>query len=306
MNQVTIFNPSANVPAHLQGAVLSDLAKSLAGSGGGFGKRISIKGGVFRLYDAGKEIAKIDDRHLDVVVVAAAPKISRQFYAEKFKEGESVAPVCWSAEGDVPDASIKAPQHANCADCPQNIKGSGENDSRACRFNQRLAVVLANDIGGNVLQIQLPAQSIFGKGEGENRPLQAFARFLAAQKIGPDMVVTRLRFDTDAAVPKLFFSATRWLTEDEYAKVQEQGKTDDAHAAVIMTVYEMDNTPAAAPLAGTPLNGATAPAQQATPPVSEKAAKEPTKRAKAEPAPATPKKALNQLVSDWLDDGEEA
>jgi hypothetical protein len=305
MNQVAVFNPSANVPAHLRGNALSELAKSLAGGGGGFSKRVSIKGGVFRLYDAGKEIAKIDDRHLDVVVVAAAPKVSRQYYAEKYKEGETLAPTCWSADGDLPDSTIAAPQSANCANCPQNVKGSGENDSRACRYNQRLAIVLANDIGGNVLQLQLPAQSIFGKGEGENRPLQAYARFLAAQKIGPDMVVTRLRFDTDAAVPKLFFSATRWLTEDEYAKVQTQGKTDDAQAAVTMSPFDVDNKPAA-PLVGKPLQPAVAPTQQeAAPPVSEKAAKEPTKRGKPEAAPATPKKALGALVSEWLDDETE-
>jgi hypothetical protein len=35
--------------------------------GNSFGKRISIKGGVFRLLASGKEIAAIDERYLDVV-----------------------------------------------------------------------------------------------------------------------------------------------------------------------------------------------------------------------------------------------
>jgi hypothetical protein len=307
MNQVAVFNPASSVPAHLRGAALSDLSKHLAGGSAGFGKRVSIRGGVFRLYDAGKEIAKIDDRHLDVVVVAAAPKIARQYYAGTYVEGESSAPACWSADGELPDASVKAPQCENCMACPQNVKGSShDGKSRACRFNQRLAIVLANDIGGNVLQLQLPAQSIFGKGEGENRPLQAFAKFLLANKISPDMVVTRLRFDTDAATPKLFFSATRWLTEQEYALVQSQSKSDDAQAAITMSPSEVDSAPAAPALEGKPLNGAVAPEQHSTPPVSEKAAdKAPSKRAKPEVAPATPKKALNQLVKEWLDDENE-
>ena len=70
-----------------------------------------------------------------------------------------------------------------------------------------------------------------------------------------------------------------------------------------MTIH---STPHAAPLAGKPLQQPVATAQQeATPPVSEKATKEPTKRAKPETAPATPKKALGALVSEWLDDEAE-
>jgi hypothetical protein len=60
---------------------LSDtLAKALTGGSVGT-KRISIKGGVFRLVAGGKEIAAIDDRHLEVIIVKAAPKVSRIFYA---------------------------------------------------------------------------------------------------------------------------------------------------------------------------------------------------------------------------------
>jgi len=48
---------------------------------------------------------------------------------------------------------------------------------------------------GDVLQLTLPAKSIFGKEEGDNRPLQAYARFLLAQTpnpVDPSEVVTRL------------------------------------------------------------------------------------------------------------------
>ena len=300
MNDVVAFNP-AQVPAFAKQGVVSDLAKSLAGSGQA-GKRISIKGGVFRLYDAGKEIAKIDERYLDVAICAAAPKIGRTYYEGKYVEGESKAPDCWSADGEKPDASIADPQHSNCADCPQNIKGSGDNDTRACRFSQRLAVVLANDIDGSVMQLQLPAQSIFGKGDGDSRPLQSYARFLATQKISPDMVVTRLRFDTDSPSPKLFFSAQRWLTEDEYAKVGEQGKSEDAINAITMTVFQTDGgekKEEPLKLQGKPPVGKPAASKpKATEP--EEDAPAPAKRAKAEPAPVVaPKAALDELVNAW-------
>ena len=239
MSNVVAFNP-AQVPAFAKTGELSALAKSLAGGGGQAGKRISIKGGVFRLISDGKEVAQIEDRYLDVVIVAAASKISRTFYGEAYDPENPAPPACWSADGEKPDASVKEPQHVNCAGCPQNIKGSGNGESRACRFSQRLAVVLANDVEGDVLQLTLPATSVFGKEEGDNRPLQAYARWLAAQSVGPDMVVTRMKFDTKAQSPKLFFKPMRWLTDDEHEACSKKGQSADAIKAITMTVAQVD------------------------------------------------------------------
>ena len=236
MGEIAKFNP-AQTPAFARKGELSTLAKSLAGGGvGGGGKRISIKGGVFRLMADGKEITSIDDRHLDVVIVNAASKISRTYYEGTYEEGVSKAPDCWSANGDKPDATADNPQASDCASCPMNVKGSGQGESKACRFSQRLAVVLANDIGGDVMQLTLAATSIFGKEEGDKRPLQAYARYLAAQNISPETLVTRLRFDTKAAVPKLFFQPVRWLEDDEFEIVAEKGQSASAKQAVTMTV----------------------------------------------------------------------
>jgi len=236
MGELASFNPN-QTPAFARKGELSTLAKSLTGGAGGGGvKRISIKGGVFRLMADGKEITSIDDRHLDVVIVNAAPKISRTFYAGQYVEGETKGPDCWSANGEKPDPSVEEPQASDCASCPMNVKGSGQGDSKACRFSQRLAVVLANDIQGDVMQLTLAATSIFGKEEGDKRPLQAYARYLAAQNINPETLVTRLRFDTKAAVPKMFFQPVRWLEDDEYAIAVEKGSSTEAKNAVTMTV----------------------------------------------------------------------
>ena len=236
MGDLASFNPN-QTPAFARKGELSALAKSLTGgTGGGSTKRISIKGGVFRLMADGKEITSIDDRHLDVVIVNAAPKISRTFYAGQYVEGETKGPDCWSADGETPDASIEEPQASNCASCPMNVKGSGQGESKACRFSQRLAVVLANDVQGDVMQLTLAATSIFGKEEGDKRPLQAYARYLAAQNINPETLVTRLRFDTKAAVPKLFFQPVRWLEDDEYAVSIKKGASTEAKMAVTMSV----------------------------------------------------------------------
>lgn len=242
MSEVTIFD-QAKVPAFAKRRTgLSPMMKSLAGGGGGSsGKRVSIKGGVFRLISEGKEVASIEDRYLDIVIVNAAPDVSRVLYLSKFDPANPAPPDCWSNDGKTPDKSISNPQARSCADCPQNIAGSGNGSSRACKYNQRLAVVLANDIGGDVLQLTLPSTSIFGKEDGDQRPLGAYARWLRAQDVDIGEVVTRMRFDTKSESPKLFFKATRWLEENEFEIAQEKGKTPEAKAAITMTVAKMDN-----------------------------------------------------------------
>ena len=248
-----MFNPS-NVPAFAKNAELSATTLALAGNvnaGSGM-KRVSIKGGVFRLLASGKEIASIEDRHLDVIIVKAAPKVSRIFYAGGYdKDAAAAAPDCTSADGEKPDAGVKNKQSSSCTTCPQNIAGSGNGQSRACRYQQRLAVVLANNPDGDVLQVTLPATSIFGKEDGDKRPLQAYARYMAAQTppVNLDAIVTRMKFDTKAESPKLFFSPMRWLTDDEYESAVEQSKSKDAEKAVAVTPASADGVVAPAPLA---------------------------------------------------------
>jgi hypothetical protein len=266
-------------PSFATKGVLSATALALAG-GASSSKRVSIRGGVFRLVHAGKEITSIEDRFLDVVIVAAAPTVSRTMYDGAYDETVSAPPVCWSADGNTPDATVKNKPASNCAQCPNNVKGSGTGDSRACRYSQRLAVVLANDVDGDVLQLTLPATSIFGKAEGDNRPLQEYARFMSAQGNDVSMLVTRMRFDTGAAVPKLFFKPMRWLTEDEYASTSAKATSPEALQAVTFTVFQQDaGTPAAAPVAK------AKPVPVVADEDDEPAAPPPKAKAKAKPVP---------------------
>lgn len=326
MSNITLFN-SSDVPAFARNNELSDTAKALTGGGAGAStKRISIKGGVFRLMAGGKEITSIDDRHLDVVIVRAAPKVSRIFYAGAYDPDKIVRPDCWSNDGEKPDTSVKTPQHHSCMGCPQNEAGSGNGNTRACRFQQRLAVVLANDMEGSVLQLTLPATSVFGKEDGDKRPLQAFARFLAAQTppVNPEQIVTRMKFDTKAESPKLFFQPVRWLTDDEYPTAVAQGESEDAKQAVTQTVAQADGVKAA-PMAipGSAPKAAAKPApapaveeeddEPAPAPKAAKAPKtkpaadvddEPEVRKEAPKATAVPakKSKLADIVSDWDDE----
>ena len=316
-----MFNPS-NVPAFAKNAALSATTLALAGgvnTSAGM-KRVSIKGGVFRLLAGGKEIAAIDERFLDVIVVKAAPKVSRIFYAGSYdKDAAAAAPDCTSGDGEKPDAGVKNKQASSCATCPQNIAGSGNGQSRACRYQQRLAVVLANNPEGDVLQVTLPATSIFGKEEGDKRPLQAYARAMAAQTppVNLDSIVTRMKFDTKAESPKLIFAPVRWLTDDEYEIVQTQSASKDAEKAVASTPAAVDGVTTPAPLAIEGKRPATRPMgelmdeEEAPAPKAKKAKaveveaeEEPEVRkapAKVEAAPAKKNK-LADIVADWDDE----
>jgi hypothetical protein len=324
MSNIALFNPG-QVPAFARKGELSEMAKALAGGGSG-GMRISIKGGVFRLMNNGKEVTAIDDRHLDVVLVKAAAKVARVFYAKSYDPDSVSGPDCWSADGDKPSPDAANKQASRCSECPKNIAGSGQGQSRACRYQQRLAVVLENDMGGNVMQLALPATSIFGKADGDNRPLQEYARWLVAQNINPETVVTRMRFDTKSESPKLFFKAQRWLTDAEYETIEEQAASDDAVKAVTMTVAKMDNAVSApAELGGKPpAKAKPAPApvveeeeEEAPPPppkakaapkakpapVVEEEPEEPVVRKEEPKKPAAPAKGdLASMVSDWDDE----
>jgi len=235
-NNLTMFDPTS-VPEFARNRTgTSSLAKALAGGagGGGYPHRLSIKGGVFRLVENGKQIAAIDERHIDIVFVNAADKVSRIYYEGKYVEGESTAPVCQSSDGLKPDAISSKAQSSNCADCPQNIKGSGTGETKACRYQQRIAAVTEDNLDGMVLQLTCPAKSLFGKEENGWFPLQAYGLWLKGQGIEPNEVVTRVRFDTEESAPKLFFKTVRWLNDEEFPLVDAKGKTADAKRAVLL------------------------------------------------------------------------
>jgi hypothetical protein len=283
----------SGLPDYLKTLQVDNTTKALMGGGSSSqSKRISIRGSVWRLMINGKEVTHNEDRHLNVVIVAAAEKVSRTFYAQQYQEGgEVVAPDCWSANGEVPDAKAASPQSKRCVDCPQNIAGSGQGNSRACRYSQRIAVVLANDIGGDVFQLTLPSTSIFGEGAAGKWPLQAYGKMLGSKGIPVTAVVTEMRFDTNSATPKVNFKAVKFLEADQHQLAIKQGETESAKRAITMTVAETDGVKAKA-----------LPTPKASPAPVEEVIAEPVKRTskKVEEAAAS-KPDLSQILATWDD-----
>jgi hypothetical protein len=311
MSNVTVLDFS-QVPAFAKNK--SAIATALDNSIAGGVRRLSIKGGTFRYVVGGQEIGKIEERHIDLVLVNASKNVTRTWYAAQYdKDAKPTAPDCWSADGTKPDPKAKNKQSENCLSCPKNQKGSGQGESRACRYSQRLAVVLANDISGEVLQLSLPATSLFGESGSAGATLQGYYKGLSARSIDPAALVTRAKFDTDVESPKLGFTAVRWLSEEEYSRAVEQGKSEAAKRAVEMTVHEADGVDSSAGVelpSGTPPATMQAPAN--TPAATPVAAKKPAAPAPAEkPSEPVVRKSsdaqasspdLKALVSQWADD----
>lgn len=289
-NEISLFNSNTDVDLSYLKGIDDPLTKQLAG--GGSSKRISIRGGVFRMMVGGQEVAKSPDRHLNIVIVDAAPSISRTYYKGTYQEGVTTAPTCWSDDGVKPDKTVPEPRHSNCNDCPMNVKGSGQGDGKACRYSQRLAVALANNISGDVYGLTLAATSLFGKGDDSHMPLQQYIKKLAGHGLPPRAVVTKVQFDLDSATPKLVFSAERPLSQSDYNTIVEQSQSEDSRAAVAAPNY--------ARAGSTPAPVQIAPAIAA--PVEEVIA-EPTVREKPNaPKPAAQKQDIDKILADWDDD----
>ena len=138
---------------------------NLGGENFSTSRRISLDGKVFRKIINGKEVQQIKEEKMDLVIVKAAP-ISRMYYKEAYVEGEHSAPHCWSPDTNTGRPStdvLAANRQANsCLECKHNIKGSGQGQGKACRFQQRLAVMLADGIATReIYLLTVPAASIF-------------------------------------------------------------------------------------------------------------------------------------------------
>lgn len=297
MSELTLFK--TGLPSYLKNLQEDDTTNSLAGGEGGQ-RRISIKGGVFREMVGNKEVRTSEERAIGVIIVKAAASVHRTYFAGAYVEGQNASPTCWSSNNQTPDASVPADQKqaGKCMDCGQNIKGSAsQGDGRACRFSQRIAVLLEGETAKReVYQVICPATSVFGDGEKGKLPLQAYGRHLKAHNTPVAGVITEMRFDTASPTPKLVFKPVRPITEDEYHDVEATRNSPEAEEAIKLTVVlkpKDSAVPAAAP--------APKPVPKAEKVVAEEVVEEPKKVEKKSTPAATSAPALTDLVDGWDD-----
>jgi hypothetical protein len=309
VSNLDLFKGNALVNSDLFKSLL-DMNKKMAGGSGATGKRISIRGSKFRMIVDGEQVSVSKSDTMNMVILNAAD-IARTYYEGTFDEKTPSAPTCWSLDTRAPAPEVleENRQASRCADCPMNVKGSGQGDSRACRFSQRLAVALEGELD-TVYQLQLPATSIFGEAKGNELGLQAYIKFLSAHNTPAIAVMTEMRFDEDATAPKLYFRPVRGLDEDELRMALEARESEEATKAITFTVAQTDGVKAKDAEKPAP-NKAEKPAEK---PVEKPKAKpvededegeeEPKKVSKAKPETKVEEKSADKLASiiDGWDD----
>lgn len=273
--------------AALEELGLDEDTLAVAGAGSQNNKRISIKGGVFRKIVGGKEAGAIEDRHMNVVFAKMAHDPSRTYYSETYQEGVKISPVCWSSNARTPDPQVKTPQASECKSCPWSTEGSGQNGKgKACKLSWRTAVVLPNDPAGDVMQLVLPAASVFGDEENGRWPFKSYIQMLANRKIRAGAVVTKMSFDTKFPAPRVLFSPVGIVPPEDLGIVKRQGESDAAENAVKLTVYHRDEAEAPAPAA------------EAVNEVVEEVA-EPVVRQQTAAANPEPEKDVSDTIKKW-------
>jgi hypothetical protein len=187
-------------------------------------------------------------------------------------------------------------------------RGSGQNGSKACRYAQRIAVVLTSDMTGTIYAMRLPAMSVFGDAKEGYYPFRPYMTYLRANKAPAPSVITEMKFDTTAAVPKLMFRPKQpnAYIGDEHQTIRSQMAHEDAKRAVELKIIKPQADPAVArPAMSQPAS---------TQPVSQPPQATPAQAAPpvAAPAPAPAQPAINVpegvasrmagAITDWAED----
>lgn len=227
---------------------------------------------------------------IEVVIVKAAPNISKIFYEAGYVDGSTAPPDCWSTNGVTPDGGSPKKQSATCAGCPKNAWGSKVTDAgkqaKACSDSKRLAVSplndLKNELMGGPMLLRVPAASL--------KDVKTFGDQLQAYGYPYFAVATRISFDINEAFPKFVFTAMRPLSDEEAKVILELRDSPQTanilNASVEMAQHEPDKVVPKTPFE----NGAAAqPQTQVTPTAAQAQA--------AQPAPQTPAATVAPVVA---------
>jgi len=259
--QLAVFD-GLQLPVEFNAELFANAQSLLGGLGGASINKMSIRGTVFRLNKAGQELV-IEQPHVDVAVIGASPHVGRKYYAGAYNPESKDGPTCFSKDGVSPSEKSSVKQSAKCATCPQNQLGSGKpvgtKQTRACTFSKRIIVTAHGDEGGDAYALDVNALSLFGEGKKEQNKftLSEYGKVLATPRPGypngvpPIAMVTRMSFDRDSSVPKLFFTPVGFLALDVISKALARSKEQDVVAMLddVVSSSEPDEVPTQATIA---------------------------------------------------------
>lgn len=258
---------------------------------------------------------------LKVIILDYNKRRGRTYYDGAYDPAKPGVPLCWSVDGDRPDANVVKPQHSDCKNCPMSAKGSKVTEQgkavAACSQHRVLALVPAAQPGSTPLRLKLSITSLYDKQSPE---LEASGWYAFEQYV--DMlrsrgvhhtasIVTKLKFDSNAAYPKVIFSPDRWLEQTELAVVAPIAKSDGVKELLDGTFtpaggagdgvkndpFEQGDPPAAAP-APKPAAAKPSPAPKPKPEIKQAPKPEPVVEPVAEQAAAAEVPAVATDVPD--------
>lgn len=308
MTTAVVANQMAQLPAHLQGQVGQEEFDEFAGGVTSSFPIITYRGRVWRMKKGGEEVIYLNEQNeavqsIEVVFLKSNPMPSKIHYEDKYTEGDSGPPRCWSAGGIKPDANVQNPIHPVCATCPMNVWGSKVTDAgkpaRACSDVRRTAVAFAWQLAEvqagtrsptdvEVFLLRVPPASL--------NPLKDYAeQTLKPKGIAPYMLVTRIGFDNEVAYPKLTFKAFRFLDDQEFALASTLRNGTET-ARILQEATEMAAPDDAAGTTAGQSDVSAAPAQAPAEAPTPAPAASPTK-AKA-PTPVEEEEMFSDMLAD--------
>lgn len=252
------------LPAYLQNRGTRRLVDdATAGLGTSLPAHISTEGSVFTLIDAAGNPKRLTMRgadgrdyaqpFLDACVVDLNAAVSKLYYGgKKYNPDSTDAPVCFSANGDVPSNDSAQKQARTCAECKWNERGSATSEKsgasiKACRDEKWLALMVPQAEVDTVFRYKITP--------GSFKKWKAYTEAFKKGPVDISDVVTRFEFDPDEP-NTIKFQAVSYIDE-RTAGVAAQALAAKATDAIV------GRDQAVAQIAGPPVQQALPPAQPA-------------------------------------------
>lgn len=283
---------TANLPANTQQGGLpivgqmptymQELAaqSSMGSFGDGFSgsRRVQLKGGQINfLAEDGKPMGTVASsdgtivafpqytNSAEIIILGIAPEGNttyRTMYLSQYKDGDSLPPDCWSADGVHPSPKSFAKQSDACASCPKNVAGtSSTGRGKACGSRKRLVVVFAHDPEMRLFSVDLPSTALFGtsaRAAAGYFTLSEYAKLIKQNGAIWEGLVTEVCFSEGANIG-VRFKAKAYVEYDKLQQLLQLGKT--AESAEMLTIdfpeRKVDDAPAAQAYADVPADHKT-------------------------------------------------
>jgi hypothetical protein len=104
-----------------------------------------------------------------------------------------------------------------------------------------VAIVLASDPEGDILELVLPSNSCFGKEEKGKWPFKTYIQMLANNNVSAGRIVTKMQFDPNSSKPRALFSPVEAVEDWVLEVVNSQAENQAAHNAIRLSVYQIDD-----------------------------------------------------------------